>query len=539
MDAKPQPEGTGRSTGLCDPRGVGGGAEFRPAGRLATLDGARLLLIDNGKLGPAYGAYEVIATTLQQLFPKCRWRRERHDLLRLHTDDVAPLAERLLAGERPDGAVFALADAGVSVQTALLALELENRGVPTAIIATDLGEPLVAAIGSSRGVPLPVVTLRTIKSDSAGRIDALVRDQGAALRDGLTAPLSVNAPEDAALFASAPAIGGAEDLFAFQDWAETAGIGDGLPLMPPLPERVEALLATTGRAPDETIYAGALTSGRTLRVRDAAAAAVMAGCAAQGFPVVLAALRAVAKPDYRLAQAAITTHPSGNAVVYSGGDPAQFGLVSGAGCLGPGHRGNATVGRAVSLAICLLFGARPGSTDLTTLGSPAEFSFCTAEHPDTPWPALASEFGPTTPGVFVLKAEAPRNLLEHLVPGPDDLVAAFASAATSISSNNAHVPGDLIVFLNPEHADIFVRAGWSRDDFREALHRAATNPGAALKGHGVFPIRPDSMAGLEDFPVTRDASDVHVVIAGAPGPQSMIALPWGYSRGQWEPLDPA
>jgi hypothetical protein len=55
---------------------------------------------------------------------------------------------------------------------------------------------------------------------------------------------------------------------------------------------------TTARGP-------ALTSGRNLRVRDAAANAVMAGCAPHSFPVVLAALRAMAKPDYRLSQAAI------------------------------------------------------------------------------------------------------------------------------------------------------------------------------------------------------------------------------------------
>jgi hypothetical protein len=29
-------------------------------------------------------------------------------------------------------------------------------------------------------------------------------------------------------------------------------------------------------------------------------------------------------------------------------------------------------------------------------------------------------------------------------------------------------------------------------------------------------------------------SDVHVAVAGTPGPQSMVALPWGYSRGQWQ-----
>jgi hypothetical protein len=41
---------------------------------------------------------------------------------------------------------------------------------------------------------------------------------------------------------------------------------------------------------------------------------------------------------------------------------------------------------------------------------------------------------------------------------------------------------------------------------------------------------------LEQLPVTRSAADVHIVVAGAAEPQSMVVLPWGYSRGQWQVL---
>jgi hypothetical protein len=44
------------------------------------------------------------------------------------------------------------------------------------------------------------------------------------------------------------------------------------------------------------------------------------------------------------------------------------------------------------------------------------------------------------------------------------------------------------------------------------------------------------MDALEHLPVTPSPADVHIVVAGAPGPQSMVALPWGYSRGQWQAL---
>jgi len=339
-------------------------------------------------------------------------------------------------------------------------------------------------------------------------------------------------PEPARRWASAAA-----DMASFQDWAEQAGIGDGLPLIPPTAAAVAAHLARVDADADAVVFGPALTSGRNLRVRDAAANAAMAGCAPHSFPVVLAALRAMAKPDYRLSQAAITTHPSGNAIVLSGVDPATYGLSAAAGCLGPGHRGNACVGRAVSLSVLHLFGARPGEADLTIFGSPAEFTYCTGEaHTGTPWPSLASELGDGRPGVFVLKAEAPRNILENLALTPEALCGAIADASVSLCSNNSFIPGDLLVFLNPQHASLFASAGWTRQDLASAIHDLARLSRQRVTGRGVGAIRPRYMDALDYLPVTRSPADVHIVVAGAAGPQSMVALPWGYSRGQWQAL---
>jgi hypothetical protein len=69
-----------------------------------------------------------------------------------------------------------------------------------------------------------------------------------------------------------------------------------------------------------------------------------------------------------------------------------------------------------------------------------------------------------------------------------------------------------------------------------AIHDLAHLPRARVSGRGVTPIRPRYMDALDWLPVTRSAADVHIVVAGAAGPQSMVALPWGYSRAQWEDL---
>lgn len=525
---------------LLDPRGIAGSQPVRPAPRLPRLDGHRLLLLDNGKLGVGVGPYAALPDALRKALPEATWAQTTLNMLRVDESGVDSIAETLIATHQPQACILALADAGVTAHTALLAMALEQRGIPTVMLATPLGAGLGRAMFDARAPGPRVIVLDIVRTDTPAKALELITAELPRIRAQLTVGITPPATTSAALYPAETALrwaSAATGMASFQDWADEAGLGDGLPLIPPTGAAVAAHLATVDVDPDSPIYGPALTSGRILRVRDIAANAVMAGCPPPGFPVVLAALRAMAKPGYRLSQAAITTHPSGNAIVLTGADPSIYGLSSGPGCLGPGHRGNACVGRAVSLSVLHLFGARPGHADLTIFGSPAEFTYCTAEaHTGTPFPSLATEFGNGRPGVFVLKAEAPRNILENLALTPEALSAAIADAATSPGSNNSFIPGGLLVFLNPEHADVFATAGWTREDLATAIHNLARQPRQRIAGRGVGPIRPRYMDALEHLPVTTSPADVHIVVAGAPGPQSMVALPWGYSRGQWQAL---
>ncbi len=528
------------SADLVDPRGIAAEAPIQLARRLAGLDARRVLLLDNGKLAAAFGSHAVLADALRTGLPEANWSQATINLLNIGDADVEEVAESLVATHQPDACVLALADAGVTAHTVLVAVALERRGIPTVVMGTPLGAGLGRAIFRARAPGVGMIVLDTVRSDSAERVLALIAPEIARIRAMLTRDAAAAAAAPISLFPAETMrrwAGAAMDMAAFQDWAEQAGIGDGLPLIAPARAAVASHLAAVNVDPDAVLYGPALTSGRLLRVRDAAASAVMAGCPPRAFPVVLAALRAMAKPGYRLSQAAITTHPSGNAVVLAGVDPAVYGLSGGAGCLGPGHRGNACAGRAVSLAILNLFGARPGEADLTIFGSPAEFTYCMAEaQAGNPWPSLATELGDGRAGVFVLKAESPRNILENLALTPEALCVAIADASVSLCSNNSFVPGDLLVFLNPEHAALFASAGWTRQDLALGIHNRARISRRRVAGRGVGPIRPRYMDALERLPVTRSPADVHVVVAGAAGPQSMVALPWGYSRGQWHAL---
>ena len=69
------------------------------------------------------------------------------------------------------------------------------------------------------------------------------------------------------------------------------GWGDGLPVVAPTPERVDAMLADAGD-PDERLATLQPRRGVVTR-RAVAVNAVLAGCTPETFPVVLSAVRAL------------------------------------------------------------------------------------------------------------------------------------------------------------------------------------------------------------------------------------------------------
>jgi hypothetical protein len=317
-----------------------------------------------------------------------------------------------------------------------------------------------------------------------------------------------------------------------------AVITDGLPVIPPTRERVEAMLACTDREPRAVIVGQLPPSGAAITVEKLAAAAVMAGCRPEYFPIVVTACEAMADEAYRLFQAVITSHPGGNAVVVSGPLAGELGIASGGGCLGPGFRANATIGRALTLCLLNVSRALPGRSDLAVFGSPAEFSYCLAEATDrTPWTPLHVDlFGPETTTVTVHRCEAPHNVIDHLSTTPEGILGTLAATAATLGGNNAYMPAELLVLLNPEHARIIAGAGWTKRDVQCFLFEHARVPASALQGRGIAPGRPPWTRGLDRLPVVRGPEDVLVVVAGGDGPQSMVAIPWGYARAVTRPV---
>src|SRR5213078_943249 len=234
------------------------------------------------------------------------------------------------------------------------------------------------------------------------------------------------------------------------------GWTDGLPVVPPTPDRVEAMLG--GSDPHLSLGLVPPDMGEATLER-VAACAVLAGCRPAYFPVVVAACQAALDPAFNLHGQAVTTQPAGQLVVVNGPVREAIGLNSGMGALGPGFRANLTIGRALRLLVTLTGGGMPGRLDRATQGQMGKVGFCIAENEEvSPWEPLHVErgFGLGQSVVTLIGSDAPLSISDHRSRTPEDLAWVLAWAAASAWSTNWWPLEEPSVFvICPEHAELF------------------------------------------------------------------------------------
>ncbi|MGH3094436.1 MAG: peroxiredoxin family protein [Streptosporangiales bacterium] len=260
------------------------------------------------------------------------------------------------------------------------------------------------------------------------------------------------------------------------------GWTDGLPVVPPTPERVQAMLGSYD--PDRSLGPVPPSMGEAT-VRRVAACAVLAGCRPAYFPVVLAAVEAALDPASNVGGQAVTTQPAGQLLVVNGPVRERVGLHSGTGVLGPGFRPNLTIGRALRLVITLTGGARPGGLDRSTLGQPGKIGICIAEDEETsPWESFAVErgFDPGASTVTLVACDSPLSISDHRSRTPEELAWALGSAAATQWAP-AWWPLDepSLYVICPEHAALFRDAGWTKEQVRRAIFEAVRRPARELR----------------------------------------------------------
>ena len=270
-----------------------------------------------------------------------------------------------------------------------------------------------------------------------------------------------------------------DNFDAANEFCNERGWTDGLPVVPPTFERVERMLTYCGRPWDAPMAMIPPRYGAATPLR-IAANAVMAGCKPEYFPLVLLAIEALCDAPFNLYATQSTTHPCAPFILVNGPVARELDMNCGHGALGSGTRSNATIGRAVRLALVNIGGAIPGIGDMGTYGAPTKFSYCAAENEAAnPWQPLHVERGlpADASAVSVFAAEGPHNLNDHESTTAEGILKTIAGTIATTGTNNVHHPtSEAVIMLCPEHAATIAGDGFSKADIRNYLYDHARIP---------------------------------------------------------------
>jgi hypothetical protein len=316
----------------------------------------------------------------------------------------------------------------------------------------------------------------------------------------------------------------ADELLETLEDLHAAGWTDGLPVVPPTPQRVAAMLGDLLARRDEAV--AVLPPSRGVATLERIAAnCVMAGCLPAHLEVVVAGIRAIARSRFRLENVVTTVHAEGPFFVVSGPLAQALGMNGAAGALGPGNRANAAIGRALALCVRNIAGGRTGHLDAATHGQPAKLGLCFTENQElSPFPPLAVALGGEADRSYVVAkaGDAPLCIADMGHDTPEAIMGTIAASVAIPGAYNAFFREELWLVMGPEHAEILAAHGWDRADIGRFLFSHATIPAGRLRRSGLYgfiddALRPDWLDAADDadpIPIVDAPERVVTVVAG-------------------------
>ena len=190
----------------------------------------------------------------------------------------------------------------------------------------------------------------------------------------------------------------------------------------------------------------------------------------------------------------------------------ELGINAGGNVLGPGKRANACIGRAVSLIMRNVAGARPGVADMATMGQPGKYTFCFGEATHSGFPSLPERkgFDATDNCVTVLGVSGTAEVLPTGASDtPERVLEPIAVAMNSnidiTSLSRKPERNEQVFLIPPEIADILTNHGWD-------LVRVQ----AYLQGSRCAYVYADNDE-TDDRPLAPTPEDIHPIITGGVG----------------------
>jgi len=220
----------------------------------------------------------------------------------------------------------------------------------------------------------------------------------------------------------------------------------------------------------------------------------------------------------------------------------EIGIHGGSGCLGPGFRANASIGRAIRLILMNIGAGLPGISSMTVFGMPSRFTYCLTENSEyNPWESLSVSKGYSADEDVLTMAmvESPRFCWDDVSDEPERLIRGIADTMSAMGSWNMHARSDMVVAMSPQHAEICYKSGWSRDEVHTRLIEVAGRTVSNLKLGGNWrreralalpiPVDPDDSECF--VPTIKNSVDLQLIVAGGWGPCTAVCHGWsGGSR---------
>lgn len=272
-----------------------------------------------------------------------------------------------------------------------------------------------------------------------------------------------------------------DDIVAFTDFSLEQGWGDGLPLVPPTESRVRAFLAENDRYPDEVI--ARMPDSSECTVEKIVINAVMAGASPESLELIIAAIEAIAEPDFELYGVNATTAPVYPGFVVNGPVRDALKIPYGYGCTGGVATKANAIGRAIRLIIRNVAGQVAGVTSQTTFGSPGRLaSILMGEWEEkSPWAPLAERrAGVTGNAVTAFSAMGTMNILDTTSTGARAFLEMIGKSV-SYAGANCYSPSmeysEMTIGINPICAEIIAKEIPSIEDVQEIIWEyAAVSP---------------------------------------------------------------
>ena len=282
-------------------------------------------------------------------------------------------------------------------------------------------------------------------------------------------------------------------FFEERDWS------DGMPVIPPTPAAVAAMLQGTRRAPQDVVMVMEPGFGLAT-VEKVAVNAVMAGCAPEQFPVLLAALDCIAQPEMNHRDMQVSGHTEAPLILVNGPVAERAGINSGTSAMGPGvvNKANTAIGRALRLCLINIGYCKAGAGDPNFIGLPTKFGMCIAENEElSPWAPYHTErgFRREDSAVTVVTVTGPtdildsgsrtyRDTLENIAAmmfyrhsGGGGWLRGWQSAQVGHTSKRAPYQGPYHpIMLSPSRAVLLDNAGMSKRATQEWLHQRCRAP---------------------------------------------------------------